>query len=204
MAVRASYRCRHQDGEFRHLEAIGVNRLSESGIGAIVLNFRDVTDRWQAERALAESEERFRAVFESALVGIARSEPSGRIVEANRAMQDMLGLSADELRGRLVRDLFHADEAEAAQRDWRDLVEGAIDHCRAERRVLRRDGQPVWVNLTASMVNETGAMPRFGIVMLENISERKQAEAALQETNRRLAEWVAELEQRKRGDQPAQ
>jgi diguanylate cyclase (GGDEF)-like protein/PAS domain S-box-containing protein len=197
VAVRSTYRCLHQDGEFRHLEATGVNRLGDAGIGAVVLNFRDVTDRHRAERSLADSEERFRAIFESALVGIARAEPGGRLIEVNRALQEMLGLSAEELRGRPIRELFHPDEADAGQRDWKDLADGAIDHYRAERRVHRRDGQSVWVNFTASMVHESGSRPRFGIVMLENITERKQAEAALQETNRRLADWVAELEQRK-------
>jgi diguanylate cyclase (GGDEF)-like protein/PAS domain S-box-containing protein len=196
--VRAAYRSLHQDGEFRYLEGIGVNRLGDPGVGAVVLNFRDVTDRRLAERALAESEERFRAIFESALVGIVRSEPGGRIIEGNRALQEMLGIAPDELRGRHIRDLFHPDDIDAAQRDWKDLADGAIDHCRAERRIVRRDGHAVWVNLTASMVHDAGNRPRFGIVMLENISERKQAEAALQETNRRLADWVAELEQRKR------
>ncbi len=196
--VRASYRCLHADGEFRHLESIGVSRLAEPGVGAVVINFRDVTDRWRAEQALLESEERFRAVFESALVGIARVDIGGRVVEANRALEDMLGLSAEELRGRVLHGFIHPDEAELSQREWKDLVEGAVEHCRAERRVIRRDGQHVWATLTASMVRDAAARPRFGIFILENISERKQAEAALQETNRRLADWVAELEQRKR------
>jgi diguanylate cyclase (GGDEF)-like protein/PAS domain S-box-containing protein len=197
-AVSASYRCLHKDGEFRSLEAVGVSRLNDPGVGAVVINFRDVTERKRTEQALADSEERFRAVFESALVGIARVDLVGRLVEANRALEEMLGLGTDELRGRVLHELLHADEAEASQREWKDLIDGALDHSRAERRIIRRDGQPVWVNVTVSMVRDQSGRPRFGIVMLENISERKQAEAALQDTNRRLADWVAELEQRKR------
>jgi diguanylate cyclase (GGDEF)-like protein/PAS domain S-box-containing protein len=198
VAVHASYRCLHKDGEFRSLEAVGVSRLNDPGVGAVVINFRDVTERKRAEQALADSEERFRAVFESALVGIARVDLAGRFVEANRALQEMLGLVQEELRGRTLHEFLHTDEAETSQREWKDLIDGTLDHSRAERRIVRRDGQPVWVNLTASMVREASGRPRFGIVMLENISERKQAEAALQDTNRRLADWVAELEQRKR------
>jgi diguanylate cyclase (GGDEF)-like protein/PAS domain S-box-containing protein len=137
-------------------------------------------------------------VFESALVGIARVDLGGRVVEANRALQEMFGLVQDELRGRVLHEFIHPEEAEPSQREWKDLVDGALDHSRAERRIVRRDGQPVWVNLTVSMVRDRSSRPRFAIVMLENISERKQAEAALQDTNRRLADWVAELEQRKR------
>jgi diguanylate cyclase (GGDEF)-like protein/PAS domain S-box-containing protein len=198
VAGSASYRCLHKDGEFRSLEAVGVSRLNEPGVGAVVINFRDVTERKRAEQALAESEERFRAVFESALVGIARVDLVGRFVEANRALQEMLGLAQEELRGRVLFEFLHGDETEASQREWKDLIDGALDHSRGERRIIRRDGQPLWVNLTASMVRDRSSRPRFAIVMLENISERKQAEAALQDTNRRLADWVAELEQRKR------
>jgi diguanylate cyclase (GGDEF)-like protein/PAS domain S-box-containing protein len=198
LAVNVSYRCLHKDGAFRHLEAVGVNRLDEPGVGAIIINFRDVTERKRAEQALQESEERFRAVFESALVGIARLDLGGRMVDANRALQEMFGFALDELRGRPLRDFVHAEEAEASARDFKDLADGTIDHCRAERRVIRKDGHPVWVNLTASLVRDGSTRPRFCLAMMENITERKQAEAALQDTNRRLADWVSELEQRKR------
>ncbi|HEY8548482.1 MAG TPA: diguanylate cyclase [Vicinamibacterales bacterium] len=198
VAVRASYRCLHRDGEFRQLEAVGVSRLAEPGLGAVVINFRDVTERGRLERAVRESDERFRAVFESALVGIARVDLGGRLVEVNRALHEMFGHGPDELRGRQLVEFMHPDERESALRDWKDLVDGAFDHSRAERRIVRKDGGPVWVNLTASMLRDSAGRARFAIVMLENISERKQAEAALHDTNRRLADWVAELEQRKR------
>lgn len=197
-AVNVSYRCLHKDGAFRHLEAVGVNRLDEPGVGAIIINFRDVTERKRAEQALQESEERFRAVFESALVGIARLDLGGRIVDANRALQEMFGYLLDELRGRPLREFMHAEEAEASARDFKDLADGTIDHTRAERRVIRKDSHPVWVNLTASLVRDGSTRPRFCLAMVENITERKQAETALQDTNRRLADWVSELEQRKR------
>jgi diguanylate cyclase (GGDEF)-like protein/PAS domain S-box-containing protein len=198
LAINSSYRCLHKDGAFRNLEAVGVNRLDESGVAAIILNFRDVTERKRAEHALLESEERFRAVFESALVGIARLDLSGRIVDTNRAMQEMFGYLLDELRGRPLRDFVHPEEADPAARDFKDLAEGTIDHCRAERRIIRKDAHPVWVNLTASLVRDATTRPRFCLAMLENITERKHAESALQDTNRRLADWVSELEQRKR------
>jgi len=198
VALRARYRCLHRDGEFRHLEAVGVNRLADAEVAAVVVNFRDVTERRRAEQALVESEERFRAVFESALVGIARLDPSGRIADVNRAIVDMFGYQVEELRGRTVTDFIHEEEREQALRDWKELADGALDHCRAERRIVRRDGHPVWVNLTASMVRDPQGHPRFAVAMLENISERKETEAALQETNRRLAGWVNELEERRR------
>ena len=153
---RAATGACHQDGEFRHLEAVGVNRSERIGRrrGRPQLPRRHRSHA-QAERALAESEERFRAVFESALVGIARADPGGRLVEANRAMQEMLGLSADELRGRLIRDLFHAGGSRSRPARLAATSSKARSITAAPNAAsLRRDGQPVWVNLTASMVHE--------------------------------------------------
>ena len=114
VALRARYRCLHRDGEFRHLEAVGVNRLADAEVAAVVVNFRDVTERRRAEQALVESEERFRAVFESALVGIARLDPAGRIADVNRAIVEMFGYQLDELRGRIVTEFIHEDERDQA------------------------------------------------------------------------------------------
>ncbi len=147
LAINSSYRCLHKDGAFRNLEAVGVNRLDESGVAAIILNFRDVTERKRAEQALLESEERFRAVFESALVGIARLDLSGRIVDTNRAMQEMFGYLLDELRGRPLRDFVHPEEADARRArfqgsrrgDHRSLPRGTADHPEGQSSRL---GQP--------------------------------------------------------------
>jgi diguanylate cyclase (GGDEF)-like protein/PAS domain S-box-containing protein len=140
----------------------------------------------------------FRASFESALFGIARLDLESRIIEANRALQEIFGYALDELRGRPLPDFVHSEEAEASARDFKDVSDGTIDHCRAERRILRRDGDLIWVNLTASLIRDASGRPWACLLMLENITERKQAEAALQDTNRRLADWISELDQRKR------
>jgi len=119
VALRARYRCLHRDGEFRHLEAVGVNRLADAEVAAVVINFRDVTERRRAEQALVESEDRFRAVFESALVGIVRLDPAGRIADANRALVEMFGHQIEELRGRIITDFIHEEEREQAGRSPR-------------------------------------------------------------------------------------
>jgi diguanylate cyclase (GGDEF)-like protein/PAS domain S-box-containing protein len=154
--------------------------------------------RSRLEMALRESEARFRAVFDTALIGIVDLSADGQIVDTNRSLQDMLGYSPEELNGRPFSDLVYVDDTEAAARDFNDLAGAVVNYCRAERRLVQKGGEFIWVNLTASLVNETAHRQRFCLVMLENITERKHAESALQETNRRLADWVSELEQRKR------
>ncbi|HLF74309.1 MAG TPA: PAS domain S-box protein [Anaerolineales bacterium] len=69
-AVTASVRCRHKNGAWLWIEGIGKNLLAEPGLQAIVVNYRDVTERRQAEEALRESEERYRSIFQTSGVSI--------------------------------------------------------------------------------------------------------------------------------------
>jgi diguanylate cyclase (GGDEF)-like protein/PAS domain S-box-containing protein len=194
--LHAQYRCRHRDGSWRLHEAAVVNHLSHPGINAIVVNFRDVTDRRAAEMALHESEERFRAVFESALIGIVRLDLQGQVIEANRAFQEMSGNAPAEIAGRPLVSLLHADDVQPALRDLAALVSGQRSSFRAERRFIARGGTVLWANETAALVRDEAGAAQFVLAMFENITERKQAEADLRDTNARLSVWIEELEQR--------
>jgi PAS domain S-box-containing protein len=63
--IRLQFRFQHKDGSWRHLEAIGQNRLADSEVAAIVINSRDVSDRWRAEEELRSSEKQYRLLFHS-------------------------------------------------------------------------------------------------------------------------------------------
>lgn len=196
--VHADCRVRHREGTWRHIEGVGVNRLDHPALGAIVINFRDVTERREAIRALKESEERFRAVFESSMLGIAHVDPAGRILDANPAIARISGYAIEDLRGRRMTDFAHPDDLEAVKGDFSTLLRGESDTYRAERRYTVRDGTVLWADVSASAVRDEHGNLRFTIVMLENITERKRAERDLVETNERLSVWVEELEQRTR------
>jgi PAS domain S-box-containing protein len=110
IAVQAEYRWRHPDGSRRLHEATLVNHLDHPSLNAIVINFRDVTDRRAAETALHETEQLFRAVFESAFMGIARVDLEGRVLDVNRAVIEMAGYSHGEIVGRPIVAFVHPDE----------------------------------------------------------------------------------------------
>jgi len=131
-------------------------------------------------RALRASEARFRAVFEETAVGIVLTDREGRVIDTNRALQDMLGYSAEELLGRPFVDLVHHLDGDTDAVDlFTDLLVGERDFYRQERRYVRQDGQPVWANLTVSLVQGSRGRPRHAIAMLDDITQRKQAQAAL-------------------------
>ena len=202
--ARATGAC-HQDGEFRHLEAIGVNRSERAGRRRgrpqLPRRHRSASRRAGAGRERGAvsapcSSRRWSASPAPSPAAARRSQP--------RDAGDARPLGRRAARAAAARLFPSPRKPRRPSATGRTSPTGRSITAAPNGASLRRDGQPVWVNLTASMVHETGREPRFGIVMLENITERKQAEAALQDTNRRLADWVAELEQRKRGDQPAQ
>ena len=147
----------------------------------VVASFLDITERKQVEGALRESEERFRAVFNRAAIGIARIDLAGRIIEANPALQRMLGYSAEELTHNPLATFVHPDYV----RDGRlaqltELSEGNRHELQQELRYVHKLGGLVWCNSIASLVRGPSNEPLFLIVMTEDITARKKQEIALE------------------------
>jgi PAS domain S-box-containing protein len=147
----------------------------------------------QAEDALKESERRFRTIFENAGIGIALVDTSGCPVAVNPALARMLGYSGDELSRMVFTDFTHPDDAE---RDWalfREVAEGRLESYQMEKRYCRKDQSVVWGKLTASLVRDSEGRPQYGIGMVEDISEQKEAEESNRKLLHDLAERVKEL-----------
>jgi PAS domain S-box-containing protein len=155
-----------------------------------VLSLHDVTERvrnaeeleQQVERrtaALRASQARFQAVFEDAAIGIALVDDQGRVVTSNPALQNMLGYTAEELENLALAALTHADNVVDDMDLYSELMTGKRDYYQVEGRYLRKDGQAIYTNLTVSLVRWTNINERFAIVMVEDVTERKQAQAAL-------------------------
>src|SRR6266481_1973802 len=87
--VKTELRALHKDGSWRHLEAVGVNRLDDAAIGAIVVNYRDITGRQRAERDLRQTLSLLNATFESTAAGILVVDLAGRIVSFNRIFAEL-------------------------------------------------------------------------------------------------------------------
>jgi diguanylate cyclase (GGDEF)-like protein/PAS domain S-box-containing protein len=146
-------------------------------IGAQVGQF---LQRRQAEMALAASEARFRQTFELAASGIAHVDLGGRFIDVNRKLCQMLGYSEAELIGRSVKQISHPDDREASDEHREDMHNGAADSVQLEKRYVRKDGSVLWVNLTVALVRGTKGEPEHDIAVMEDITERKEREAALQ------------------------
>ncbi|NER47686.1 MAG: PAS domain S-box protein [Symploca sp. SIO1A3] len=139
----------------------------------------DITDRKQADKALRESEERFRAIFEQAAVGIVLSSLSGHILRANRGFCDLLGYSELELLGQTWEEITHPDDIVLDQEYWNQALAGRINTDSLEKRYIRRDGQVQWGHLTISLVHNSEGVAQYFISVVEDVQESKQAETQL-------------------------
>ncbi|HSK11264.1 MAG TPA: PAS domain S-box protein [Vicinamibacterales bacterium] len=143
---------------------------------------RDVTAARRAERALQESERRFRGTFENAAVGIAHIDVDGRFLRVNETFSQMLGYGRDQLRGRGFVDLTHPEDREADQARFASMMRAETDSDTLEKRYLRADGSSVSVLVTRSLQRDESGRPAFAISIVQDITDRKRAEEALRKS----------------------
>ncbi|MEO8286395.1 MAG: HD domain-containing phosphohydrolase [Chloroflexota bacterium] len=142
-------------------------------VGEIFVN---ALERKLAEDALRESEQRFRAVFEGTALAIGLSDLSGKIVQSNRAFQDLVGYTGDELKELRFADITCPQDIDQNVDYFRELIEGKRSYYAMEKRYLRKDGTIVWVNLLVSLLQDARGNPRYTIAMVQDITERRQAQ----------------------------
>ena len=144
----------------------------------------------ETKRAQLEALGRYRTIFEGASVGILRVETDGRMVEANPAMEKMLGYSADELAEMDLRRYTHPEDVEYNLALFRELMAGDRDSFQLEKRCYHKDGTLIWVQVTAALERDAQGKPKFAISMLEDITERKVAQEALLRQEERLSALI--------------
>ncbi|QIN84064.1 PAS domain S-box protein [Rubrobacter tropicus] len=182
-ALREERECRVVLRNYRKSGALFWNELYVSPVHdekGRLTNFvgvqNDITDRRRIEEVLRESEERFRATFEHAAVGAAQISTEGRWLRVNRRLCEIVGYTEEELLEKTFGDITHPDDLGKDLEHARAMLRGERQVYSMEKRYVRKDGSPVWVNLTVSLVREASGEPRYFISVVEDISERKRVE----------------------------
>jgi PAS domain S-box-containing protein len=182
----------HKDGRIVILESSGSPILDAAGN---LLGYRgadtDVTERMRAEQALHESEDRFRTLFEQAAVGVALlNTKTGRYLRINQKYCDLLGYTIEEMLNFSLQNVTYPQDRQENLDNNALLIQGKIKEFSIEKRYLHKNGSIVWGLLTVSPLWKPDETPDtyVHIAVVQDITQRKQAEEAVRESEARLKE----------------
>jgi PAS domain S-box-containing protein len=188
-SLNAEYRLRHKDGTWRMIEATATNLLHNPSVRGIVTNYRDVTERKQAEEALRESEQKYRLLFDEMLSGLAVHEiicdQSGtpvdyRFLAVNAAFERVTGLKAADLLGKTVKEIMPGTEPFWIERYGRVALTREAAQFENYSGVLGKHFE----------VRAFSPEPGKFATIFNDITERKQAEVTLRESEERFRRAV--------------
>jgi PAS domain S-box-containing protein len=206
--------CPTHKGTSKWWDVVVTPILNAEGTGEqLLVVSRDVTEHWQAEKTLRESEELLRATFEQAAVGIAHVDLDGRWLRVNQALCNIVGYTREELLSKTFQDITYPEDLESDLNYVRQLMAGEILNYSLEKRYLHKDGRLTWVNITVSLLREVEngrdddasppthplypisgpGQPKYFIGAVEDINERKQVEQTLRNRSQELAQLNASL-----------
>lgn len=178
---KSEYRVLPSDGAVRWVYARGRAYLNAEGrafrFPGVVF---DITELKAAQIALKESEDRFRAMFAQAPMGVALTTKEGKILEANHAFLSMLGRTGGEIMGSDSAPVTHPDDVTATRQFLKSLWSGEAQSLTLEKRYLHKKGHLIWARATGTVLRDQNGVPAQVIVIIEDISDRKRAEQRLQ------------------------
>ena len=136
----------------------------------------------EKNRVIEESEALFRAVFDSAAVGIAQVSPQGKFLQINQYFCDMLGYTRDEIldQGFGYQRITLAEDLSADTPHVARMLRGELDHYRVEKRYVHKSGRLVWASLSSHLLRDASGAPLYFITAVLDITSKKHAEERLQ------------------------
>jgi len=165
------------NGEMREIEAHAVLQRGDDDTSRRMIGVNwDITERKRNERAMRESEARFRGTFEQAAVGIAHVSPEGRFLRVNDKLCAIFGYPRQELLEMGYADLTLPEDLSRSHAGRLALLNGELPSFTTEKRYRRKDGTVVWVNLAATLERDSIGAPNYLISVFEDITARKAAE----------------------------
>ncbi|GAB6140718.1 hypothetical protein JCM14076_14470 [Methylosoma difficile] len=139
-----------------------------------------------ANNLVSEGEKQCSAILEQAAIGIALLTPEGQLLKANSTLCEILGYSHDELLQKKLQDITHPEDLATDQPQTQQIIAGDIQTYSKEKRFLRKNGTPLWINQIATLTRKADASPDYFIFIIQDIQHRKEVEALLQASEEKL------------------
>ncbi len=171
--------------------------MSDEQIVGGVMAFRDTTERKRAEEQLRKSERRFRALIENSSDAVSLIGADSTVLYSSPSTSRVLGYSPEEFVGYSGLELVHPDDREYAMKVLSELVQQPGTVVSVQVRVRHKDGSWRWTESVGTNLLDEPSVQAI-VVNYRDITERKQAQEALQQANQKLTGWVKELEERNR------
>ena len=162
------------------------HRDSHNQVLGIVVMVTDITGRKQAEEALREGDERFRAVVSQATVGVTRTDLTGRFTFVNPRYCEIVGYTQAELLEKRMLDITHPDDLPGNLEQFHRLARDGADFV-IEKRYIRKDGRIVWVNNSVSGVRDAQGKLKGALAVTLDITDRRRQELELAHRSRQQA-----------------
>ncbi len=138
--------------------------------------FQDITEQKKALEAVEASEEKFRTLFEKSPIGLSLADKDCRFIDANNSFCQLLGYSKEEIVQKTVADITFEDDKPNLIRNSEAVLSGASKGYSTEKRYIRKDGSPIWVEVTTAPITDKRGNFVYGMGMVNDISERKVSE----------------------------
>lgn len=170
--------------------SLPIRNKSGKTIGAIAVN-QDITKEVEATEQLVATKQFFEMAFEKAGLGMLICDIEGRFLKVNEAYAHILGYGKDELVGKHFTDISHTEDLEADIFTAAQWLAGEIPSSPLEKRFIHKNGQIIWVLLSATLVYGIDGQPSHFLGQIVDISERKKTDLELQRWQDvfRLAQW---------------
>lgn len=188
------HRIRRHDGEWRWMSVhvAPIRNAEDQVVEWIGMNL-DITARKRTDEILRTSEERFRAVFEHAGIGIAIKDPQGRLIQCNPAYCALIGYEQTELEGALSAELMHQDDLAPYLAGLRRVQAQEVPFFESESRYLHKDGRSIWVHKVVSLLHDGSGQPEHLVALVTDIDARRRLEHELREADQRKDAFIATL-----------
>ena len=180
----------HKQGYIVWVDIVTLLKRDEKGNPLyFITEIMDISQGKKTEEELEESEEKFRELFESSLVGKSITTLDGKL-DTNTAFCDILGYSRNELSTKNWREITHADDIEQNEQNIKSILKDEVNYTRWEKRYIHKQGYIVWVDIVTLLRRDRNGKPLDFITEIVDISQSKQAEKKLEESEFRYRSLV--------------